>query len=209
MGKQEILDCFGELWLDKGFNLLNNDTQFSYTLKGGLKTIILSVSEYDPDFLVEVHLGIRYHKIEEMIYPITNGLKEFSKNSHTFITSAGRLLGETHLRYSIATPSDLKRVKPFIHNFMEDFGWGFLNDLEELSFTEEIFNSFTDYYNNLFYNSYTRAIRGMTLAKLCRPENYESIKETYLEQLIASCYPETYMSRFNSLTLFLDHYSEN
>ncbi|MEM7548303.1 MAG: hypothetical protein AAF363_01415 [Bacteroidota bacterium] len=204
-----VIEYISSCWRGEGFEYLRPHNQFRRSIKDGFQSIIVSVSSYDDEVLIDIHLGIRHNKIENMIYPVTKGLKEFESESHTFLTSTGRIQEKLYHRYTIKDEKDLEFVRADLFDFMQTHGLEFLHKMKDLNYANTVFNTFSDYNNQLFYNPYTRAIRGLTVCKLVEGENFTALKETYTEQLIQSGYPDSYFQSFNTLALFLENYSMN
>lgn len=209
MKTKNVIDHLSNCWIKQGFEFTGINGQFKRPVSSGFQSIIVSTTAYDKEVIAEIHLGIRYEKIEKVIYNITKGLKDFESNSHTLLTSMGRMLAKRYHRYTCSTEGDIVKASVDIEEFMDTQGWLFLNQLEEIDQLHALFNTFSNYNDQLFYNSYVRAIRGLTIAKLVDNNAYQELKGKYEMQLIRASYPESYRSSFNALTLFLENYSEN
>ncbi len=205
----EVISQLGAFCTTDGFKFSGANGQFTRHFPGGVQSIIISTTQYEHDVVAEIHLGIRLVRIENMIYNVTKGLKEFESNSHTILTSMGRLLGKRFHRYTCQNEADLFHAKVSIEEFMNDHGWYFLNQITDLSQLHGLFNTFSEYNNQLFYNDYIRAIKGLTIARLVDYKSYHELIGTYETLLERANYPESYRSSYDALTLFLENYSEN
>lgn len=205
----DVISELGTCITVQGFKFSGANGQFTLRFSGGFQSVIIATTQYDHDVVVEIHLGIRHVRIENLTYSIAKGLKEFESNSHTFLTSMGRLSGKRYLRYTCKNLADILNAKTDLEAFMNNHGWSFLTQITDMRQLHKLFNTFSDYNNRLFYNDYVRAIKGLTIARLVDFNSYQKLKETYEMRLLNAKYPESYISSYHALMLLLENYSEN
>ncbi|MEO0553138.1 MAG: hypothetical protein AAF149_08065 [Bacteroidota bacterium] len=209
MGAADVISELGSCCTTRGFKFSGTNGQFTRDFTGGFQSIIIATTQYENDIVAEIHVGVRHERIESMIYSITKGLKEFESNSHTILTSMGRLLGKRFHRYTCEEAADILNAKTDLVAFMESHGWYFLNQITDLNQLHQFFNTFSAYNNQLFYNDYLRAIKGLTIARLVDFNSYQVLKDQYETRLRHANYPKSYRNSYNALVLLLDNYCEN
>ena len=91
--KSDLVDELARLVRERGFEWMPHLGQFRKRTFRGFSNLLLSFSNYADGVMVEGHCGIRVDVVEDTVYQYTNGFREFQPNSHTLITSTGRLEG--------------------------------------------------------------------------------------------------------------------
>ena len=91
---------------ERGFEWMPRLGQFRKRTYRGFSNLLLSFSNYADGVMVEGHCGIRIDAVEDTVYQYTNGFREFQPNSHTLITSTGRLEGELTRRRLVESRED-------------------------------------------------------------------------------------------------------
>ncbi|MEM6362237.1 MAG: hypothetical protein AAF731_19265 [Bacteroidota bacterium] len=205
----DVISALGSCCTTRGFKFSGANGQFTRDFSGGFQSIIIATTQYENDIVAEIHLGIRHERIENMIYGVTKGLKEFESNSHTILISMGRLLGKRYHRYTCQNIVDVLNAQMELEAFMDDHGSYFLNQITDMGRLHGLFNTFSDYNDQLFYNDYIRAIKGLTIARLVDFNSYQELKYQYERRLKRANYPKSYESSYNALVLLLDSYCEN
>jgi len=194
---------------EAGFTYLPTLKQFRKEQPNGFRTVVISISHYENSSVVEAHLGIRLESVEQMAFQFTMGLTGFQQDSHTLITSIGRLKDKKYERYSIAQVEEAEQAIRAIQHFMQQDGFGFLEKYSSAKALDCLFNEQPDEPLSLVYNNFNRCLRGVVLAHLTHRENFEALIQTYLHELRATATPPPLQDRFIRLVQFLSSYSPN
>jgi len=183
--------------------------QFRKDMPNGFQNVVISISHYENSSVVEAHLGIRLESVEQMAFQFTMGLTGFQQDSHTLITSIGRLKDKKYERYSVAQAEEAQRATSAIQTYMQQHGFEFLNNYSSANALDCLFNEQPDEPLSLVYNNFNRCLRGVVLAHLTHRENFEELVQTYLHELRATATPQQLQDRFIRLVQFLSSYSPN
>lgn len=104
--KALVVDELIKLCRERGFEWLPQLGQLRKTTYRGFSNILLSFSNYSDGVVVEGHCGVLIDAVEDTVYRYTNGFREFQSNSHTLITSTGRLEGGRSRRRLVSSQRD-------------------------------------------------------------------------------------------------------
>ncbi len=194
---------------EAGFAYLPALKQFRKDMPNGFQNVVISISHYENSSVVEAHLGIRLESVEQMAFQFTMGLTGFQQDSHTLITSIGRLKDKKYERYSVAQAEEAEQATTAIQNFMREDGFTFLNKYSSVQALDCLFNEQPDEPLYLVYNNFNRCLRGVVLAHLTHREDFEELIQTYLHELQATATPPPLQDRFIRMLQFLSSYSPN
>jgi len=194
---------------EAGFTYLPKLRQFRKETPNGFQNVVISISHYENSSVVEGHLGIRLESVEKFAFQFTMGLTGFQQDSHTLITSIGRLKDKKYERYSVAQAEEAERATTAIRTFMQQEGFDFLQKYCSAQALDCLFNEQPDEPLELVYNNFNRCLRGVVLAHLAHRDNFDELIQTYLHQLQAIATPQPLQDRFIRLVQFLASYSPN
>ena len=130
--KSDLVDELTPLVRERGFVWMPHLGQFRKRTYRGFSNLLLSFSNYADGVMVEGHCGIRVDAVEDTVYQYTNGFREFQPNSHTLITSTGRLEGELTRRRLVESREDAVETALEIFATVDEKGEGFGSDLVSL-----------------------------------------------------------------------------
>ncbi len=208
LDKKKIFSFYSPIFEKHGFQAVPELWQYRKETSNGFKAFIISISEYEEDCLVELHLGIRMDSVENFVYRYVQALPEFGPNMMTLVTSMARIQGLVFKRYSINSSESLQESYDQIAFFVNDVGLLKLDEWENLKSLNKVYNN-DPYDLSLIYNSFNKAIRGLSLAKFSGNPNYQELKDKYRYMLEYKKYPPESMQFFDKLVSFLDNYSPN
>jgi hypothetical protein len=208
MSTNQILHAVHDITAPEGFELLKDLNQFRKPTTHGFQTILLSITPYDEEFIVEVQIGARHNQVEKTIYQLTNGLISYQQDSMTFVTSLGRLAGNLFLRFQVEQEKQLVLMQEFIHDYLHQNGFEFLKQLSDIHFIEALYNNKPSD-STYFYNYFYKALRGLVLARYVDNPNYVRIRDTYALELDKRGVPLVNIKKFNSLAMVMNNYSAN
>jgi len=175
----------------------------------GFQCVITAFTHYDDLSLLEVHAGIRLDAVENLAFPFTNGLSGFRGDSMTLVTPIARLFGRRHQRYELATTKEADEAARDIISRLESEGLSFLDRYFNLSRMDALFNEEPEKLLPYIHNAANRCLRGITLARLARRDNFDQLVRAYRQQLRLQYATENTLARFDQLVNILRNYSEN
>jgi hypothetical protein len=191
------------------FDLLLEKKQFRKNTEQGFQNIILSISKYEQESLIEFNIGVRLDIVENLVNQFTQHLIDFQADTNTLLTSMGRLLNEPFLRFKVKSEDDLFQVCQKLCKFMTEQGFSFLEQVSHSPTLDQVINRNPEQAHPYFYNSYHRALKGITLAKLNYNPDFEGLAQTYYQQLIRKNAPPSQQENFQKLYRYLHNFSVN
>jgi hypothetical protein len=208
LSKLQVFDRFYPYFDPRGYQSFPDLSQYRKNESFGFKTMILSITNYPEETMMEAHLGVRLQEVEEMAYQFTQGLPGFRKDSMTMVTSMARLSGKPHWRFHLQNEDDLNQAYLTVIDFMETKGIDLLNQWSNKAHLNFLYNGQPDNLQ-LHYNLFNKAVRGLVIARQAGGSNFEQLIKAY-EQLLKEKYiPEQQMKAFYRLIEFLMVYHVN
>lgn len=192
-----------------GFELLLEKKQFRQKTEYGFQNIVPSISHYEGESLVEFNIGVRLDIVENLVNQFTQHLIDFQGDTNTLLTSMGRLLGEPFLRFKIKSEADIIKTCERFMEFMKIQGFDFLEKTSHTVTLERVINRKPAQTHPYFYNAYHRALKGITLAKLAQNPDFETLAQTYYQQLLRKNAPQSQQDNFQKLYRYLHNFSIN
>ncbi|MDF7818793.1 hypothetical protein P1X15_14350 [Runella sp. MFBS21] len=194
----------------EGFQLLMQKKQFRKSTTTGFTNIIFSVSEYDDEAWVEVHIGCRNHQIEQMAQQFIPSLPiDFREDANTLIISTGRYNDVKYFRYKIQNDDDLKNTCDAIMDFMNLSGWTFFKSVTKVADIDRILNSQPHKPSKYLYNQEDRCFKGLIAAKLNHNPHFDRLIEIYQVYLQKQVRDEIELHNYQKLVSFLQYYNDN
>ncbi len=183
--------------------------QYRQSFEDGFFAIILAATTYPDKTLCEVHLGVRLDRIENLVYPFTNGTRSFAEHSMTLITPLARLAGQDHLRYELFDPASATSALEDIQERLSQAGLDFLEEHSDLDSMDLLYNEESDRVAYLTHNRLNRCLRAITLARLSGREEYPDIVKACRRELREHFELPERLRRFDELARLLLRYCEN
>lgn len=208
LARKQIFDFFKKRFERKGFNPNEGLFQFKKDNLAGFDTVIISLSEYDSDFLIEFHLGKRIDKVEKFASAYLDYPSDFSNYSMTIVCSFARLNSRKFQRFTISNYEDLKKIAEEMDDFLNKRGFRVLEQWSSLTNLNSVYNE-DPYSMNMFYNPFTKAVRGTIINKFIGDERYELLQQVYKSILHKNGVPERSIQEYQRLSSFLNIYSPN
>ena len=181
--KADLVDELARLVRERGFEWLPQRAQFRKRTYRGFSNLLLSFSNYADGVMVEGHCGIRVDAVEDTVYQYTNGFREFQPDSHTLITSTGRLEGELTRRRLVQSREHALKVALEIFGTVDEKGEGFWQRYSDLEALDTLFNQPDDETAQLVPNLSYACLRGLVVAKLINRPNFEELVELHRKRL--------------------------
>jgi len=191
------------------YHYLPEWNQFRQEFPSGFRSVILSVSQYNEGTFVEAHLGVRIHAVEELVYPLLNGLSQFGAHSMTLVTPLKKVCGDSVVRELAETQQDEERLILQIQDQLSRKGFSFLRQCSSTQAMDELYNEKPLEKLSLVNNQYYRCFRGLALAHLTGREPFQELTTFYRNFLFREGAIEPVRENFEKLVFFLEHYSPN
>lgn len=162
---EDVYEILTPLFEKQGFHFYAPKHQFVKDTDTGYITVILYPQVSGTKYLVDIHLGARIDRVEEMIYPFLRHLPGYYNHSITTSMPYGKLTNTNHPRIFASNNTELMKGLEDFHHFMENEGFILLHEMAMTSFLEEKFNKTPHLPSDFQFNNVLRAFRGIALAK--------------------------------------------
>jgi hypothetical protein len=157
--------------------------------------------------LLEVHCGLRFTAVEELIYPFTNGLAGFRSDSMTLVAPLGKISGGATRRWVL--PARPEALQPALQQQLVQEGLPFLQEMSSLAALGSIFHPASARGRQLAPNHLLRSLRGFAGAYLRQDTGLPALQEAYLRELAQYLTPPEQRERFRRLSNYLLHQHPN
>lgn len=193
----------------KGYHWLGRLHQFRREHDDGFTCLILSCSPYEDTCLVEAHVGLRIHEVEEMVFSFTNGVPGFRPDSMTLVTPLARLYQESYQRYEVDGPASAATVAQTLLAQMTERGFPFLGKYRDVPMLNGLYNDTPSEPVPALHNQINRCFRGLVLAKLVQRPHLGELAAMYEQVLERHHAPAQRIQQFQRLTEYLQGYHPN
>lgn len=186
----------------QGFQRWQGRSAFIRQRQDGFHALLVSLSEYEDIWWVELQLAIRNQLVEETIYQFTGGLKAFSQDSITASIPLHALAGRGQQRFEVPQGSwdDLTaQLRPVL----DEYAWPFFETHKDLLTLESAYNSNLDAPCAIQTNEIYRAYRGLVLAKVTLQRDWNTLVQRYRDKLKRLHAPEHQIKNFELLQQWL------
>jgi hypothetical protein len=92
---------------------------------------------------------------------------------------------------------------------MKEAGLGFMQQCSSIAHLNQLFNKMPSKPCRYLYNQSHRCFKGLVIAKLSHNKRYPAIKSIYRDALKTYGAKQGYLTSFDKLAGFLEHYSVN
>lgn len=206
----QIAEALAPLLQAKGYDWLPRLHQFRRSTEKGFTCVILSLSPFEDRAFAEMHLGVRIDDVENLAFPFTNGLPGFQPDSMTLVTPIAQLFGQRYERFELDPQEGPAHAIQCFEQQLEMQGLAFLEQHNDLSTLEQVFNESPGERLPLVHNQINRCFRGLVMAKLKQRPVLDELAAQYGQALSEQCFaPQATLDKFDRLYAFLKHYSMN
>jgi len=207
MRKLEIIELHHHFFEDFGFRFHASNLLFQKDFLHGRQLLFVHFAEYPDVCYLEYNLGIRIHKVEEIIHRFLPTLSDYSERSITLIQTPDKIGKVIPKRFAIENDGQLADAIMAAEKFFVMHGFHWLDEMIqpeklEMAFAERKDKAFKT--QNFVYN----AFRGATLAKIYNPSDYPILRQIYLETIRQREMTPFTIASFLQLLDFLDNLEE-
>lgn len=199
-----LVQELAEMLLADGYAWLPARHQFRHEQAEGFQNVIIAISPYDDAVLIEFHLGIRWHALEEIVGEATRALPRFRPDDHTLVVSQGKLLGQRYFRYQAADTDQLDEVATEFRQFWEETGREFLSRNFSIEYIHQCFNGAPRRPCLYLPNQAHRYLRGIAAARLAQSPDFEQLAFLYELGLAKEPQGPILMREYKELVAYLD-----
>lgn len=191
------------------FKLLPEYKQFRKDTDIGFQNIIISVTKYDKEIIVEVNIGVRVNLVEDFAQQFLDVPIEYRQHANTIITSIGKLSNTKYLRYKIENEEDVNTCYEAIRDFMHEQGFAFLDYACRLANLDVLLNEKPHKASTHVYNQTHRCFKGIIVAKLNNNPLFFELIDKHQQALEKLKVGEVEMEKYMKLVNFLLYLSLN
>ncbi|MHA7128800.1 hypothetical protein [Algoriphagus namhaensis] len=182
----DLIERHQDFFWDFGFRLDRAVPVFKKPIQKGSQLIFIHYTPYPDGAYLEYNLGIRIDEVEYLIHQFLPTLQGYSDQSVTLVQTLDKIGKELPKRFFIQHDGNLSKTLMSVEKFFVSHGFHWLDQMSDPVHLEKAFvdkNEKSFKTQNFIYN----AFRGTALSKLYRPEDYPSLRETYLGLVQKKC----------------------
>ena len=163
----------------QGMRYLSAQRQFRRPTATGFAALIVSLSHYAADSVLELHLAIRNDLIENTAFRYTNGLTAFAPNSLTLVASTAKLRGLPIDRYTIGTEADAEAAMEALLPWLKQAIPAFWAQYASVQAIDKALNVAPTKPTALMPNQQLRCLRGLVAARYAQRTDWVNLVPIY------------------------------
>jgi len=198
-----------DFFKDHGYEMMPGLKQFRKVTPNGFRNVIFSTADYDTEIWLDLNIGIRQGRVEQLAQQFLDNFQPYQKESNTLVVSVGKFNNDKYFRYKIAYPEDLSLSCEQIKQFLIHQGFPFLEKSASLPELDRLLNKHPRKSCPYLYNQVHRCFKGLIVGRLVRNPKFAYLLETYRHYLSVSGSSEKVRQSFEKLVTYLAHYSFN
>lgn len=207
--EQQLYKQLQPVFNTEGYVAIPDKKQFRKPGRSGFKNIIFSMSGDEEEQIINVHIGLRFDLVEELVCQFLNIPESVEKESNTVIASLSRFHRLPYHRFIVTDDSSLQQTCEQIERFMKHKGFRFLNAFEKLKRIDAVVNRKPALSCPYMYNQIHRCFKGITIARLLHRTDFEQLVTIYSNYLYSQWAPRHLIENFEKLVNYLRHFSLN
>jgi hypothetical protein len=188
---------------------LADKKQFRKNTATGFQNVIFTATTYQDETWLEVNIGCRNHQVEQIAQQFLGNTRDFWGDSNTLVISIGKFNDAKYFRYKILNEHDLDDVCEVVKEFLEQRGFPFLNESDNLKSLHTIFNLHPSKPCKYLYNQTHRSYKGIITARLTNDTHFLDLSNTHRNVLIRNGANPDELLTFERLLSFLLYHSVN
>lgn len=207
--EQQLYKQLQPVFNAQGYEAIPAKKQFRKSNGSGFKNIIFSMSGDEEEQIINVHMGLRFDLVEDLVCQFLDIPASKEKESNTIIASLSRFHRLPYHRFIITDDSSLQHTCEQIAGFMQHKGFRFLNACEKLKRIDAVVNRKPALSCPYMYNQIHRCFKGITIARLLHRTDFEQLVTIYSNYLYSQWAPRHLIENFDKLANYLRHFSFN
>jgi hypothetical protein len=192
-------------WLrDEGFEPVPALHQWRRRTDFGFQNIVVSLMDLPntDDQFIEVHCGLRFSAVEELVFPFTSAISSFRPNSLTLVAPLGKLSGSRPLRLLMESDNILD-LETNLGCHLKGEGMLFFRHYRNLQALDSLLNSKPEVPCPLISNPVFRPFRGMAVGHLLQRPDLGELGKQYWRLLKNQPIPPHMLQRYERLNGYL------
>lgn len=182
MRNYDVIGLHHGFFADFGFEFHPSKFIYQKDLPWGQQVVFVQFTEYPEVNYLEYKLGVRIHQVEEIIHLFLPTLADYAERSITLIQTPDKIGKQIPARFVLENDSQLAEAIMAGETFFVTHGFYWLDQMIdpvklEKAFAERKEKSFRCH--NFVYNCF----RGVTLARLYNPNDYQFLRNIYLKEI--------------------------
>jgi hypothetical protein len=158
--------------------------QFRKVNDKGFQNIIVSVTSYDNEQVIEVQFGVRNELIESMVQQFIISSATYKPDANTLIMSIGMYNGTPYVRQKVKDSVTFDETLVSIQHFFLKEGFEFMNYSQDIKVIDELLNHEAHLKSKYIYNQVHRCFKGIAAAKLNDHPHLFGLIDNYRTQLL-------------------------
>jgi hypothetical protein len=203
--QQRLLPFFDQ----HGYVLIPEKKQFRKFIPQGFLNVILTVSSYDDETLIEVNFGCRNDQIEQIAQQFLGHQEEYRDDANTLVISIGKFNEAKYFRYKVIEEEDIQTVCAEIERFFVERGFLFFQQSHTVEQLDHVLNDQPHKTCKFLYNQIHRYFKGLVVAKLRNRENFLDLTDIYRRQMIRTGATSKELHEFERLVGYMLYLSVN
>jgi len=188
--------------------------QYRKSFEGGFQSFSFTVSpspkkQLNKDFWIELSMGVRINIVENIVNQYTHILKDYYDDTHTILTSYGRMVDKQYFRFKVHQKDDLETACYQMKHFLKQTGLPFLNKNSNLQNIDKLINNYPEKPSKFIYNQSYRCLKGVIIAKLNQNPYFDTLTKAYEFILEQQSQGKDMMPRYLKLLEHLQLWSVN
>ncbi|HAA15081.1 MAG TPA: hypothetical protein DCE41_26655 [Cytophagales bacterium] len=191
-----------------GFREFRAMKQFRRPTQTGFQNILLSISGQGP-YVLEVHLGIRSHMVEELLQQFVSIPLHFAPHATTLHAPLYQIDHAIPRRFRFDSEKEVAAMCEFVLEVMQDTGFDYFEEHSAIDAIDRVLNEAPDRDSPFLYNQLHRCFRGLIVAKMAQNLELPQLIDTYHKHLERKAAPQSLINRYERLAVLLHNFSLN
>lgn len=187
MNKKQVKDLLIEslkpFFKSHGFKTVKGKNHFIKKTENGFWRVSFGIIDYEPEFWIRFALSIRRDEIAEIYNQFADKNPNSFPDTPTLLVMQGNLMNSEEFHYTVFQPEDVENACRNFMEFMEEEGFDFFENFDDLGKMDEVINSNPKQPNIFLKRDLTRAINGLIIAKKTHHRNFDQLVSSYKELL--------------------------
>ncbi len=183
--------------------------QFRKVFEGGFQSCLFTVLEHETVFWIELSVGVRVEIVEKLANQFTLTLKDYHKDSHTILTTYGRIMGNPYYRFKVESEEDLDVACEKMQMFLEEIAFDFMLDNSRISNIDKLINRYPEKPSRFIYNDSHRCIKGVIVAQMAQNPQLNTLIKAYYIVLQKHPLRDKMLPQYQKLVKYLRAFSVN
>ncbi len=170
---------------NEGFQMReNHKLHYRKNFEGGFQSFLFTISsspktQVGKYFWIELSFGVRINIVEQIANQYTHILKDYYADTHTILTSYGRMVDQQYFRFKVHTQEELETACYQMRHFLKNTGLPFLQKNSDLQSIDKLINDYPEKPSKFIYNQSYRCIKGVIIAKLNQNPHFNTLTKAY------------------------------